>query len=294
MTWRARATLALLLLALAAPIHGADRPSAVGLVTSVEGRAVEVGPGLPLFLGQTLLEGERLRLAPGARITVLYSGGAVVEYRGAGEVEIKKARGAGPLGSVGRDAATAIFEARSRGESNGETVYDDLRSDDDGRPIEPRGEAVMPGPATFRWSGRDDGEYSFILAVAGGEVLAERIVKGTSFACPVPLPAGERCVWSVAPRGGEDARARFTVLHAEEAAAVRADRAAIERGCADADARALLLGLLFERHRLYHPAIARLAPLEARDPSNRFIRAELAWLYEQVGDSAAARLRRGS
>lgn len=221
-----RLAVAALALASSLPAASAD-PTA--FVCDVKGEVTLNDAGRPPFLGE-LIPGSRLKLGPGAQAAVMF----VVS----GEEFILKGPGEFVVGKESVTAATGATPAKRRLASHADASVIVQASKAGTASLRMRGAQVSrPGaigpqyPAgsiaqlqpTLRWGGDPAATYEIVVTAASGKQVHAGPAKGTTLKLPVKLVAGQSYTWSVTPRDGAPADARFEVLSAD--AVQKADKA---------------------------------------------------------------------
>jgi len=223
-----RAALAALALAVV-PAMAADP---VAFICDLKGEVTLDEGGRPAFLSE-LIPGSRLKLGAGAQAAVMYVvSGEEFALKGPGEYVVGKdslsaVSGAAPARRklASHANAAVIVQASKAG-----TASLRMRSASTQRPeaLGPRypvGRITQVQPV-LRWGGDPSATYDIVVTAASGKQVHAGTAKGTALKLPVKLVPGQSYSWSVAPRNGAPADARFEVLPADEVQSAEKARAA--------------------------------------------------------------------
>jgi len=213
-------------LALPIPAVSAD-PTA--FVCDVKGEVVLNDAGRPPFLGE-LIPGSRLRLGPGALAAVMFVvSGEEFILKGPGEFVVGKdsvtaASGTAPAKRrlASHADAAVIVQASKAGTASLRMRSAQVPRPGAVGPHYPTGPIAQLQPV-LRWGGDSSATYEIVVTAASGKQVHAGPAKGTTLKLPVKLVAGQSYSWSVTPRDGAPADARFEVLAAD--AVQKADKA---------------------------------------------------------------------
>ena len=213
-----RAIVAAISLAAALPAASAD-PTA--FVCDVKGEVTLNDGGRPPFLGE-LIPGSRLKLAAGAQAAVMFVvSGEEFVLKGPGEFVIGKesvsaATGAAPVKRrlASHADAAVIVQASKAGTASLRMRSAQVPRPATAGPQYPIGPIAQLQPL-LRWGGDPSATYEVVVTAASGKQVHAGPAKGTTLKLPVKLVAGQSYAWSVTPREGPPADARFEVLSAD-------------------------------------------------------------------------------
>ncbi|MBK8321338.1 MAG: hypothetical protein IPL06_01020 [Betaproteobacteria bacterium] len=221
-----RVIMAALALASSPPAASAD-PTA--FVCDVKGEVALNDGGRPPFLGE-LIPGSRLKLGPGAQAAVMFVvSGEEFILKGPGEFVVGKdsvtaATGATPAKRrlASHADAMVIVQASKAGTASLRMRSAQVPKPGAVGPQFPTGSIAQLQPA-LRWGGDPSATYEIVVTAASGKQVHAGTVRGTTLKLPVKLVAGQSYSWSVTPKEGPPADARFEVLSAD--AVQKADKA---------------------------------------------------------------------
>lgn len=146
----------------------------------------------------------------------------------------------------------------------------------------------------FQWSNSNSGikAYNFQLLDAGGQVVYEARVNGTSFTYPADAPAlkpGSSYTWTAQPStgllGGPAEPVKLDVLDGSDRTQIESDLATVSGA---AEQKGLAQAAIFVDHRLWYDAVQKYTELIDAHPEDNSLYQKRANIYAQLPQTTPA------